>query len=144
MVLGKFRERKLCRWVIRVSILVLMDGAREEGRFFKSVRIVGSFNPCFDGWCSGREEAADEGARPRKVSILVLMDGAREAVYIEQFGLNIHVSILVLMDGAREAPLRGSFPSSTPSFNPCFDGWCSGRFLRIQNIYAVRRFQSLF
>ena len=77
MVLGKDSDKSAYREATPVSILVLMDGAREGASYnsMNSLQLVSilvlmdgareaetrptirassrGFNPCFDGWCSG-------------------------------------------------------------------------------------------
>ena len=78
------------------------------------------FNPCFDGWCSGRDSRS------------------------QLKGPGVDVSILVLMDGAREERCDRWKSPLNLCFNPCFDGWCSGSCY-ISNVRpSVPGFQSLF
>ncbi len=84
------------------------------------------------------------GAQGLNVSILVLMDGAREGQLILFVAEGDTVSILVLMDGAREAGAFFVPVQKFVRFNPCFDGWCSGRLIHVRNVMGVLKFQSLF
>ncbi|AAM30249.1 hypothetical protein MM_0553 [Methanosarcina mazei Go1] len=63
-----------------VSILVLMDLARELIGSLMQKSPESSFNPCFNGSCSRICSRAGKSHRGKyqKVSILVLMDLARE------------------------------------------------------------------
>jgi len=97
----------------KVSILVLMDGARRlVNGLFAFYKPLG-FNPCFDGWGS-----------PTVVATAT-------AYYA------VHVSILVLMDGARRLVLsipRGGLRMTR--FNPCFDGWGSPTLPKIMDEFG--------
>ena len=121
-----------------------MDGAREVRGAGTVDFHVESFNPCFDGWCSGRKDLSQHDGFSGMVSILVLMDGAREEIFGLFLAEKTYVSILVLMDGARE----GCSPFITckffKCFNPCFDGWCSGSRVFLDPVGQVKGFNPCF
>ena len=143
MVLGKPYFSGLNEVAIGVSILVLMDGAREAARlrhFLQNRRgfnpcfdgwcsgrytddhsqnTEASFNPCFDGWCSGRKKRILDGP-DGGVSILVLMDGAREDPTANAKFPPLPVSILVLMDGAREESWLAGWGNYAAMFQSLF------------------------
>jgi len=109
-----------------VSILVLMDGARRRLGIQHQASKWRSFNPCFDGWGSPTPGPAPPPGSAKGVSILVLMDGARRlSQSLPDSRPGKVVSILVLMDGARRQHLARIPPHRRPGFNPCFDGWGS-------------------
>ena len=85
-----------------VSILVLMDLAREFFWFPNLTIVPNCFNPCFNGSCSRIFGNQKTTGRVIQVSILVLMDLAREYSATKTNTHTQKVSILVLMDLARE------------------------------------------
>ena len=168
MVLGKMRKRKRSIQSI-FCFNPCFDGWCSGSRPTNQLTSwTYCFNPCFDGWCSGSYHLPAtnckfrvsilvlmDGAREARnqyqyliglicVSILVLMDGAREDVISHLQTTTIWVSILVLMDGAREALSIFGNDTNWNGFNPCFDGWCSGRVLGTIKGKLGNMFQSLF
>ena len=93
-----------------VSILVLVDLAREypykgRGNFY-----VSSFNPCFSGSCSRIRRRGRLQESTCNVSILVLVDLARESNSDSTLStFDMKVSILVLVDLARESTSAKTF-----------------------------------
>ena len=61
-----------------VSILVMLDVARESNALPGSSLSVRSFNPCYVGCCSGIESSKIKSVTWKTVSILVMLDVARE------------------------------------------------------------------
>ena len=61
-----------------VSILVLVDLARESASAAGLLSNAGSFNPCFSGSCSRMHLIQQLESSQYMVSILVLVDLARE------------------------------------------------------------------
>ena len=73
------------------------------------------------------------------------MDGAREVLLEAILLITLLVSILVLMDGAREGKEQQHQKAAMSGFNPCFDGWCSGRGNEYGDGGNMQKvFQSLF
>ena len=87
---------------LRVSILVMMELAREADRFQCNIDHVPSFNPCYDGIGSRSNYILRKDYGKLIVSILVMMELAHEVFEPFERILHFDVSILVMMELAHE------------------------------------------
>ena len=105
---------------VTVSILILMDTAREDMLHSGQPCSDRCFNPHSNGYRSGRPFL--------------------NMIYY----CKVRVSILILMDTAREVdPASGTFRASV-SFNPHSNGYRSGRFSTLCMSVEILAFQSSF
>jgi len=104
----------------RVSILVLMDGARRPWLPGTATTPNRGFNPCFDGWGSPTAAVVGPAKRTRRFN--------------------------PCFDGWGSPTFHRYLSSDTPSpgFNPCFDGWGSPTMLPVAATKQHVAFQSLF
>ena len=93
-------RRELCRYILRVSILVLMDSSFQSKKSSMHGSRALCFNPCFNGFFFSISRTMVHITTMGQVSILVLMDSSFQFGAFQGITVCICVSILVLMDSS--------------------------------------------
>ena len=85
-----------------VSILIMLEDAREESSYCNHNAMYESFNPNYAGRCSRRVGDMTNWSTFVPVSILIMLEDAREGSQRPSGDISSSVSILIMLEDARE------------------------------------------